>query len=197
MQNLQEEHPGLVNQHIVLGGFSMGGATALATGLSAWLDDENNTEATEAACVIDSPGVNEQLPNLAGLAGIFSISSWLSTQSSVWPKLEAARARQSAAKSARSSSSSNSTRPSRLPPLFLGHGSADTMIPHAWGADTKVRLSSHMDSSRSSSSSGSEGRDKGQNSLQWVLEPHVGHEPGPQVLAELLDWTLRALPPAG
>jgi len=178
----------------------MGGATALATGLSARLDDESHTEASEAACVSD--GESEQLPNLAGLAGIFSISSWLSTQSSVWPKLEAARARQLAAKSASSSSSSNensgtdsnSTRPSLLPPLFLGHGSADTMIPHAWGADTKVRLSSHMDSSSSSSS---EGGDKDQNSLQWVLEPHVGHEPGPQVLAELLDWTLRALPPTG
>jgi len=195
----------------------MGGATALATGLGAWLDKESttSTEATEAAAKSNSPASKQQLPNLAGLAGVFSISSYLSTQSSVWPKL-AARTRHLAARSTPSPSENSPCSSSRsgnndsngsitpssslrrlplLPPVFLGHGSADPMIPPAWGADTHTRLASHQNGNSGGGSSSSSGEEDGGMSMKWVLEPHVRHEPGPKVLAELLEWTLRLLPP--
>jgi fermentation-respiration switch protein FrsA (DUF1100 family) len=195
VQDLQAEHSSLSNQRIVLGGFSMGGATALTTGLSAWLDDNTtSTEGTEAAMKDNSTAVSKQthLPTLAGLAGIFSFSSWLSTQSSFWPKLEAARMRRFTAISDSSDRSDRTTPFSSgsplLPPVFLGHGSADALIPYAWGVDTHARLSQH-----DKDNEGSDGQEV--NSVQWVLEPGVEHKPGPQMLAELLEWTLRALPP--
>ena len=218
VQDLKAEHSSLSNQHIVLGGFSMGGATVLTTGLGAWLDDENTPSpgTTNTAAKSTSPPSKQHLPNLAGLAGVFSISSYLSTQSSIWPKLEAARTRHLAARSTpspsenspcSSSSSGNndsngSITPSSslrrlplLPPVFLGHGSADPMIPPAWGADTHTRLASHQNGNSGGGSSSSSGEEDDGMSMKWVLEPHVRHEPGPKVLAELLEWTLRLLPP--
>lgn len=186
----------------------MGGATALTTGLSAWLDGNTTImRATETAGISTSPPVNKHLPSLAGLAGIFSFSSWLSTQSSFWPKLEAARLRRLDAISSSTSSEDKSVSsgsdissssgsatatsscvPPLLPPVFLGHGSADALIPYAWGVDTHARLSQHM------KSDGGSGKQE-ENTVQWVLEPNVEHKPGPRMLAELLEWTLRALPP--
>jgi len=187
----------------------MGGATALTTGLSAWLDGNTTSMgASETAGILTSPPVNKLLPSLAGLAGIFSFSSWISTQSSFWPKLEAARLRRLDAISSSTSSGDNSVSsgsdissssgsdtttsssvPPLLPPVFLGHGSADALIPYAWGVDTHARLlSQHM------KSDGANG-EPDENTVLWVLEPDVEHKPGPRMLAELLEWTLRALPP--
>ncbi len=54
-----------------------------------------------------------------GLAGVFSLSSWVSSSSAVWAAALP-----------------------RAPPAFLAHGAADAMVPAEWGKATRDALTS-------------------------------------------------------
>lgn len=166
IEQLSEE--GLSLDRIVLGGFSMGGGTALYTGL---IKPEGD------------PGC------LLGLAGVFSMSSWLTTRSAVWSVLGRNLATPASPEgevgpAARESSSDDNSAPNeraasatRSSPLLLIHGARDPMIRPEWGEATQRALVE-----RGATAS-------------WFLEPGIGHEPGPLGLSRLLPWLLSVIPP--
>ncbi|XP_063226363.1 lysophospholipase-like protein 1 isoform X2 [Bacillus rossius redtenbacheri] len=59
---------------------------------------------------------------LPGLAGVFALSSFLNDKSSVYEHLK------------------NSDKGMQFPPLYMCHGSRDTLVPPSWGKDTHDRL---------------------------------------------------------
>ena len=61
------------------------------------------------------------------------------------------------------------------PPIFLAHGSADTMINKDWGKSTRDGLLSR-------------GVD-----VEWFEEKKLGHELGSQTLEKLQTWLLNRL----
>jgi predicted esterase len=61
------------------------------------------------------------------------------------------------------------------PPLFLAHGSADTMINKAWGESTRDGF-----------------RSRGAD-VEWFEEKGLGHELGPKTLDKLESWLLDKL----
>ncbi|XP_034238807.1 lysophospholipase-like protein 1 [Thrips palmi] len=84
---------GIPLHRIVIGGFSMGGGMSLHLGYRY----------------------------LRGIAGVFALSSFLSTTSCVYKSLEQEKS-------------------PKLPPLFMCHGSADDLIPEPWGKETFTNL---------------------------------------------------------
>eukprot|EP00040_Diaphanoeca_grandis_P020491 m.108994 g.108994 ORF g.108994 m.108994 type:complete len:224 (+) comp27923_c0_seq6:142-813(+) len=88
---------GTPQSKIVLGGFSQGGGTAIYTALA--------------------PGITTQF------AGVFSMSSWVTTKSQIWPRVSQMRAH---------------AQP--LPPVWMAHGSDDPMIDARWGEATRDQL---------------------------------------------------------
>ena len=105
IKELREE--GLGDDRIVLGGFSMGGGTSLHT-------------------VFCHPEGHED--SLLGLGGVFSMSSWVTTQSAMWTTL----AQQHEAGG-----------PARFPPALITHGTHDGLISSRWGMDTAEALKAH------------------------------------------------------
>eukprot|EP00128_Syssomonas_multiformis_P008715 Colp12_sorted_trinity150504_noHs@19246 len=93
IQESTQENP-IPLSRIIVGGFSMGGALSLQWGLRRSGED-------------DTP------------AGIFALSSFLSSQSSVFPL---------------------PCPTSELAPIFYTHGEADLLVPASWGANTAARL---------------------------------------------------------
>jgi phospholipase/carboxylesterase len=136
---------GISDGRIVIGGFSMGGSASLYTTLAAPQDP------TDAS--------------LLGIAGVFSLSSWVTSESTMWTSLDQQQETCAA-----------SGAPRIAPPAFLAHGSADPMISPAWGETTRDSL-----------------RVRGLE-VEWALEDGIAHEPGPQVLAALQKWLLKTIP---
>jgi len=85
---------GLSYENIVVGGFSMGGGVSLCAGLS-----------------LNHP-----------IAGVFSMSSWVSTKWRLWSLLDAREASH------------------HVPPVLMIHGSHDGMIDVKWGESTRDAL---------------------------------------------------------
>jgi phospholipase/carboxylesterase len=98
----QMKELGISDGRIVIGGFSMGGSASLYTTLAAPQDP------TDAS--------------LLGIAGVFSLSSWVTSESTMWTSLDQQQETCAA-----------SGAPRIAPPAFLAHGSADPMISPAWG----------------------------------------------------------------
>ena len=159
---------------VALGGFSMGGGCSLYT-------------------VLGPPG------DLVNIAGVFSMSSWLTTRSAAWHALESRRrscleaapvaqapARVSAGaatpavpmQSPTEGSDTDEASQRVAPPVFMSHGDRDGLIAPSWGAATRDGL-----------------RECGV-SVKWVLERGLDHEPGPESLAALLEWILDTIPEA-
>ena len=87
---------------IFLGGFSQGGSTALYSSLAT----EIATAATD-------------------FCGVFSLGSWVTTRSRMWPAI----------------SGWEQQRPGRRKPrIFLAHGGSDGMIDPAWGEATRDQV---------------------------------------------------------
>ena len=84
-------------EKIVVGGFSMGGGTALHSALCG-----------------------HQRINFDGLAGVFSMGSFVTSQSGLWVSLRG--------------------RAPPFPPVYMIHGTSDRLIPSVWGRDTMERL---------------------------------------------------------
>jgi phospholipase/carboxylesterase len=145
---------GINDKQIVLGGFSMGGGTSLYTTMAAPQDPSDMS--------------------LLGLAGAFSLSSWVTSESTMWVSLD--QQKEASAASAASAEGS-STQPLRVaPPIFLAHGSFDSMISPAWGEATRDGL-----------------RARGVE-VGWLLEDGIAHQPGPQMLTALQKWLLNTIP---
>lgn len=102
VQGLRDE--GFPDSRIVLGGFSMGGGCSLFSVYS---------------------GAAGSTSSLLSLGGAFSISSWVTSKSSMWPALDQA-----------------ATSGTVIPPALLIHGSHDSLISPAWGQATLASLES-------------------------------------------------------
>jgi len=191
---LQRE--GVPPGRIVLGGFSMGGGTALYCGLAAPLAEAEapapgSGEGEEGAGSGADEGESKGKGSGVGveLGGVFSLSSWVTSASALWPALEAA--------SPAPPPKGGGCDSGRLPPVFMAHGEKDGMIDPRWGAATAARLAAC--SGHRGGSGGGDGGGGGAVSprldVSWEVEPGVGHEPGPGMLEALEAWILsRALP---
>eukprot|EP00614_Pseudopedinella_elastica_P023501 CAMPEP_0172633166 /NCGR_PEP_ID=MMETSP1068-20121228/187917_1 /TAXON_ID=35684 /ORGANISM="Pseudopedinella elastica, Strain CCMP716" /LENGTH=181 /DNA_ID=CAMNT_0013444783 /DNA_START=220 /DNA_END=765 /DNA_ORIENTATION=- len=135
---------GIDESRIVLGGNSMGGGASLFTALSTLAGDEGS---------------------LLGLAGVFSLSSWVTTQSSMWATLDKSKEILEADETG-----------ARWPPVFMAHGDQDGLIAPAWGEATKKGLEVRG------------------FKVDWLLERGLDHEPGPLGLQKLLVWILSTIP---
>ena len=128
---------GLPASAVVVGGFSMGGGTSLH------------------ACLQGGGGGDN---GLNGVAGVFSMSSFVTSKSSLWIDLA-------------TRTTLNPTQPT--PPVFMTHGSHDSMIGVRWATETADRL-----------------KQTGLTQVDFYEEPYLDHEPGPQSLELLQTWIL-------
>lgn len=94
---------------------------------------------------------------LKGIAGVFALSSFLASQSCVYKVLE-------------------EEKPSKVPPLFMCHGTADDLIPEPWGKETFTSLTKH----------GVVG--------EYTVLPNVFHELDKKELIKLSSWIQQRIP---
>lgn len=95
----QLEEEGIERHRIVIGGFSQGGGASIYSAFALPLFGSD-------------------------LAGVFSMGSWVTTKSKMWPELAKPRAELKR----------------RLPPVFMSHGAVDGLIDYEWGAETRDGL---------------------------------------------------------